>query len=152
MSTAQYLVRTPREAHEVLNEIFQVQIKPHTAHGRPGIVTWQTVSAYRRHQLRKMFHGPVLRDIAEQVWVPDPAGTGRVRYMAKVWKEFFSQLFIAPTFESYTVRSTGEVKLRECHRSTEALDDDAFAEFLLQVQAFAVVDLNVTFTEQDDQP
>ena len=152
MSTAQYLVHTPREAHEVLNELFQGQIKPHTAHGHPGIVTWQTVSAYRRHQLRKMFHGPVLRDIAHQVWVLDPTGTCRIRYTPKAWKQYFAELFIEPTFETYTVRSTGEVKLRECHRSTEALDDDAFAEFLLQVQAFAVVDLNVTFTEQDDQP
>lgn len=149
MTTASYVVHSPREAHQVLNDLFQGTIKPHTKKGHPGIVSWQTVSAYRRHQLRKLFHGPVLKDIAEQVWVPDGQG-GRARWAPLAWKLFFAQLFIAPAFEEYTVRRTGEVKVRERRRSTEELGDDEFAEFILQVQAFAVVDLGVEFTEQED--
>jgi hypothetical protein len=104
--------------------------------------------------MRKFFHGPVLRDIAEQVWLLDEQRGVRVRYAPPAWKELFRQWFVAPTFEEFTVKRTGEVKLRERRRSTEELSDDEFAVFLLQVQAFAVLDLGVEFTEleREDEP
>ncbi len=149
MTTRSVLVASPRQAHAAVTELYQQEIKPHTKHGAAGIVSWTTVNEHRRHQLRKMFHGPVLKDIAEQVWLRDPV-TGRdIRYVPLAWKRYFAELFIEPTFESYTVKATGEVKVRQRRRSTEELDDDAFAEFLLQVQAHAVVELGVTFTEQE---
>ena len=149
MTTRSVVVTSPRSAHIAVTELFQQEIKPHTARGAAGIVTWTTVNEYRRHQLRKFFHGPVLNDIAEQVWVYDAATGCRVRYMPKVWKEYFRQLFVAPTFEEYTVKRTGEVKVRECRRSTEDLSDDQFAEFVLQVQAYSVTELDVVFQERE---
>ncbi|MNR50088.1 hypothetical protein D3C85_1695540 [compost metagenome] len=50
------------------------------------------------------------------------------------------------------MRGTGEIKVRQRRRSTEALTDDEFSEFLLKVQAHAVTELGVVFTEQEDQP
>jgi hypothetical protein len=150
MTSASYIVSSPRQAHEVVTELYQNQIKPHTKTGAKGLITWQTVNAYRRHQLRKMFHGPVLRDIAQQVWVRDAITGCRIRYTPIAWKLFFAQLFIEPTFEEYTVKATGEVKVRERRRSTEELGDDAFAEFVLQVQAWAAVEYGVEFTEQEN--
>lgn len=150
MTTRSVLVASPRQAHAAVSELFQQEIKPHTAKGAHGIVSWQTVNDFRRHQLRKMFHGPVLRDISMQVWMPDPV-TGRdIRYVPLAWKHHFANLFIEPTFEEYTVKKTGEVKVRERRRSTEELSDDEFAEFLLQVQAWAVTEHGVEFEEQDD--
>lgn len=152
MTTRSVIVHCPRAAHAAVTELFQQEIKPHTARGDAGIVSWQTVNDYRRHQLRKLFHGPVLKDIAEQVWMPDPL-TGRdIRYVPLAWKRYFAELFIEPTFEEYRVKSTGEIKVRQRRRSTEELSDDEFAEFLLQVQAHAVVEWAVTFTEQDGHP
>jgi len=149
MTSRSFTVANPREAHQVLIELFQQEIKPHTRTGARGRIIWQTESDYYRHQLRKLFHGPVLRDIAFQVWVPDPYTGCRVRYVPLVWKRHFAELFIEPDFEEYTVKATGEVKVRECRRSTEALSDDNFAEFLLQVLAYAVIEWSVVFTEQD---
>lgn len=151
MTSASYVVSSPVEAHQVVSALYQNQIKPHTAKGAKGRLIWQTVNDYYRHQLRKLFHGPVLRDISLQVWVRDPITGCRVRYTPAAWKHLFAQMFIEPTFEEYTVRATGEVKVRERRRSTEELDDDTFAEFVTQVQAFAVVDLGVEFTEQDHE-
>lgn len=151
MTSASYVVSSPVEAHRVVSELFQNQIKPHTSKGAAGRIVWETVNDHRRHQLRKLFHGPVLRDIAEQVWLRDPITGCRVRYHPLTWKRYFAELFIEPTFEEYTVKATGEVKVRQRRRSTEELSDDAFAEFLTQVQAFAVVDLGVEFTEQDPE-
>lgn len=149
MTSRSYIVASPRQANEILNHLYQQDIKPHTAKGARGRIRWETVSQYYRHQLRKLFHGPVLRDISLQVWVRDPITGCRVRYAPAAWKLLFAQIFIEPTFEEYTVKSTGEVKVRERRRSTEELNDDEFQEFVTQVQAFAVVDLGVEFTEQD---
>lgn len=151
MTSRSYIVASPRQAHEVLNALFQQDIKPHTSKGQRGRIRWETVTRHYRHQLRKLFHGPVLRDIALQVWVRDEVTGCRVRYTPAAWKLLFAQMFIDPTFEEYTVKSTGEVKVRERRRSTEELNDDEFQEFLTQVQAFAVVDLGVEFTEQDEE-
>lgn len=151
MATRSVVVNSPRSAHAAVRELYLQDIKPHTKRGAKGRITWETVNDHRRHQMRKFFHGPVLRDIAEQVWLLDEQRGVRVRYAPMVWKYFFRELFVEPTFEEFVVRSTGEVKVRECRRSTEALSDDEFAVFLLQVQAFAVVDLGVEFTEwQED--
>lgn len=149
MTTRSVMVASPRAAHAAVVDLFQHEIKPHTKTGAKGIVTWQTVDDYHRHQLRKMLHGAVLRDIAEQVWLWDGRVGERVRYAPLVWKRFFADLFIEPTFQEYTVRATGEVKVRERRRSTEELSDDEFAEFLMQVTAFGAVDLGVEFTEQE---
>lgn len=149
MTTATFIVRSPREAHQVVSDLYREAIKPHTSKGAAGRLTWETVNQFKRHQLRKMFHGYVLRDISLQVWVEQPDGK-KVRYAPLAWKQFFAQLFIEPTFEEYTVRATGEVKVRERRRSTEDLNDDEFAEFLLQVQAFACIDLDVEFTHQSE--
>ena len=149
MTTRSVLVASPRAAHQAVVDLFQHEIKPHTKRGAAGIVTWQTVDEYHRHQMRKMFHGPVLKDISEQVWVEDTITGCRVRYVPLAWKHYFAELFIAPTFEEYTVRKTGEVKVRQRRRSTEELTDDEFSEFLIQVQAHAVTEWGVEFTEQE---
>lgn len=151
MSSASYVVSSPREAHQVVSELYQTQIKPHTAKGAKGRLIWQTVNQHHRHQLRKLFHGPVLRDISEQVWLWDGRVGERVRYAPLVWKEFFRSMFIEPEFEEYVARGTGEVRVRERRRSTEDLSDDQFAEFLLQATAFACTELGVEFTEPDPE-
>ncbi|MBT2326096.1 hypothetical protein J7E62_27585 [Variovorax paradoxus] len=150
MTTRSILVASPREAHRAVSELFQQEIKPHTSKGAAGRLIWQTVNDYHRHQLRKLFHGPVLRDIAFQIWVPDPYTGCRVRYVPLVWKRHFAELFIEPDFEEYTTRD-GEIKVREKRRSTESLSDDDFAEFLLQVLAYAVIEWSVVFTEHDHE-
>ncbi len=81
-----------------------------------------------RHELRKLFHGPVLGDIAEQVWVRQEDGTSR-RYGREVWKEWFRQRFLRG-------------------RSTEDLTDERFHLFILAVQAEAASEMGVTFHER----
>ncbi|MGI4776933.1 MAG: hypothetical protein ACRYGA_02250 [Janthinobacterium lividum] len=148
----QRLLDSPRSARETFRELFDIATEK-TRTGAHYLLQLVSVNDVRRHQLRKLFHGPVLRDISEQVWVLDDARGVRVRYTPAAWKHYFAQLFIAPTFEEYTVKRTGEVKVRECRRSTEALSDDEFADFVLQVQAHAVVEWSVEFTEQhQEQP
>lgn len=79
-----------------------------------------------RHQLRKLYHGVVLKQIAEQ-YRPD----GRIWSIA-AWKEFFRDWFCPD-------------------QSTEDLYDDDFAELVLQVMAFACMEMNVVFTEEDHE-
>jgi hypothetical protein len=146
----QRLLSSPRSAHEAALELYGIA-KEKTKTGARYLMQLISTNDYYRHKLRKAFHGPVLRDIAEQVWVLDERRGVRVRYVPLAWKHYFAELFIEPTFEEYTVKKTGEVKLRQRRRSTEELLDDEFAEFLLKVQAHAVTELGVVFTEQEDQ-
>lgn len=131
MSTQAVLCTSPVQAHQAVCDLFRNRIKRDTAMGRAGVLTWASSDRERRHQLRKAFHGPVLRDIAEQVWLYCPDAGCRVRYMPRAWKEYFRQLFLGP-----------EV-------STESLSDDEFADFVEQVRAHAAVELGVTFHDQE---
>lgn len=149
MTTVSVLVANPRHAHQAVNDLFQQEIKPHTRTGAQGLITWTTINDHRRHQQRKMFHGPILGDIAEQVWMPDPVTGKAIRYTPLAWKHHFANLFIEPTFEERLDKVTGQLKVAERRRSTEELTDDQFADFLLKVQAYAVVDLGVEFSEQE---
>lgn len=148
MTTIARHITTPRQAHEAMNMLFRDVIKPHTvAHGQ-GVLTWQTASDYRRHQLRKMFHGPVLATIAEQVWMHDAAGK-LVRYSKKAWKLALAQEFLPARFEEYTT-AAGEIKTRQLRASTEAASDDEFQLFVTEVMAWAAVDHGVEFPEEED--
>lgn len=147
----QRLLDSPRAARETFRELFDIATEK-TRTGARYLLQLVSVNEAKRHQLRKLFHGPVLGDIAEQVWVIDESRGVRVRYTPAAWKHYCAQLFIAPTFEEYTVKKTGEVKLRECRRSTESLTDDEFADFVLQVQAHFVTEWDVEFTEQPQGP
>jgi hypothetical protein len=96
----------------------------------------------RREQLRRAFHGPVLKDISDQVWVPHSDGR-RYQYSKAAWKLFFADLFDAPLVEVTT--PDGEIQLRP---STEGFDDEAYAQFIKKVEAHAATEWGVTFTEK----
>ena len=83
-------------------------------------------TAYR-HQLRKLLHGSVLRDISAQVAVRQQDGS-MAHYGCGVWKEWLRG------------RLNGG-------RSTEALSDDDYKAFILRVEAFAASEMGVTFEE-----
>ncbi len=148
MTTIARHITSPRQAHGVMNLMYQEVIKPYTqAHGH-GVLIWQTASDYRRHQLRKMFHGPVLTAIAEQLLLPDSTGK-KVRWTKAAWKKALSQEFLPARFEEYTTPA-GEIKVRELRASTEAVDDDTFADFVLEVTAWAANE-GVQFPEEEQE-
>lgn len=94
----------------------------------------------RREQLRRAFHGPILRDFALQVWVPQPDGT-KQRYAPAAWKILLSQLYAVPVIE---LRHDGEI---DVEYSTERLTDDEYHEMLLECQVLGI-ELGITFTEK----
>ncbi len=149
MSELAIRLTSPRQAREDIAQAYRETLLPDLRRGRHWILTLQTSDAYFRHQLRKLYHGYILRDISEQAWAWCPFANAWVRYAKPVWKRFFSEMFIPATFQEYTVRGTGEIKLRQLRLSTEALSDDAFQLFLLQVQAYATGDLGVVFEEME---
>jgi hypothetical protein len=142
-------ITTPRQASETVNFLWRDVIKPHTvAHGE-GVLIWQTASTYRRHQLRKMLHGPVLGAIAEQIWLTDPATGQRVRYSKRVWKQYLAEQFLPPRFEEYATRA-GELRMRKLRDSTEAASDDELQLFVTEVMAWAAVEYGVEFPDEEE--
>lgn len=145
----QHIVEDRQSAHAAATALYGAA-KRGTKAGRRYLMQLVSAEPERRHQLRKMFHGPVLTDISQQVWLRDPATGKQYRNTPAIWKAFFASMFIAPEFEEQVV--DGRTLVVECHRSTEHLSDDQFAEFALQAIAFAVTDLGVEFTEEGPQP
>jgi hypothetical protein len=118
----------PRQSHEAANTLFKRFIKPHTAQGGRGRLTWETIDPSTRAGMRRMFHGFILPDLAEQ--------TG---YSQEAWKAWLTEKFVPPQLDADG---------REVEKHTEAMSDEQYATFLLEVQAFAVVDADITFTEK----
>lgn len=135
-------VRSPREAHEAVVELYQTCMKPYLRKGARGRITWQTVNSELRHELRKMFHGPILADFSEQVWLRDPHTGRQVRYAPAAWKEHLKDLFCPMRLDPRTNRM---------EKSTELLSDDEFSQFIEECRAYGVVDLGIEFTEKDEE-
>ena len=131
-------VASQAQGHSASVDLWRNHIKPHTAAGGIGRVTWEPIDPDSREAMRGKFHGPVLTEIAEQVRLIDPETGLRVRYTPAVWKEHLKDLFCPLTQD----------KAGNWNRSTERLSDPHYATFITASQAYAVMDLNVEFTEQ----
>jgi frataxin-like iron-binding protein CyaY len=147
VTTLQFRVASPREAHDTVVGLYQGVMKPHTRTGAAGVITWQTENEWLRMKMRAAFHGPILKAISEQVWFTDEASGRRFRYSRSVWKEFLKVQFLNPKLEERVDQVTGELKPTLCCTSTEELSDDEYLEFLMEVQSFAILDLGVVFEE-----
>ena len=99
---------------------------------------------------RKFFHGVLLKQIAEQVRMPD--GT---RYMPKVWKEYFRELLLPSKYVMVAVPKWDD-KLgrlvqprrktpRRVKTSTEDLSDKQYGDLIEQTIAHATMELGVVF-------
>lgn len=95
-----------------------------------------------RHQLRKQFHGPILTAFSEQVWLYDPNAQRRVRYTKQAWKTHLARQFLE-------LQMDDEGRIVD-PPSTELVDDETYRLFLLEVQAYGVVDLNIAFPEVEE--
>ena len=131
----------PKQGHQVANMVFQQYIKPETQKGARGRLIWEPLDTAYRHQLRKLFHGPLLTDFSEQVWLIDPVTDARVRYVPSVWKRHLKDLFCQTHFDAAG---------NELPKSTEALNDEDFADFILACQAYGVIDCGIAFTDLDN--
>jgi hypothetical protein len=142
------VVSSPVEAHQVINGLYREVVKPHTAKGAQGVLSWQTMSSWLHERHRAAFHGPVCKAFAEQVWFKDAETGRRFRYSRRTWKEFLKQEFLVPKVEEFIQRrgATEEVAVRLRRLSTEDLSDDEYQEFLMEVQAFGI-EWNVNFEE-----
>ena len=94
-----YDVDSPRRANEAANHLYQQVMKPHTKTGARGRLIFETVNTHLRHELRKMFHGPILNDFAWQVWLPDPVTGKARRFTPAVWKQHLKDLFCPAQFD-----------------------------------------------------
>lgn len=133
-----YDVADQRQGHMAALNLWQHHIKPHTRDGGIGRLSWEPIDPESREAMRKLFHGPLLTDFAEQVWLTDPAAGQQVRYMPAVWKEHLKDLFCPLT----------QAKDGTWGKSTERLSDAHYADFITACQAYGVMDLGVEFTEQ----
>lgn len=130
-------VATPAQGYSASVDLWKNHIKPHTFEGGIGRIVWEPIDPNSREAMRKLFHGPVLLEISEQVRLIDPETGQRVRYAPAVWKKHLKDLFCPLTMAPDGTWS----------KSTERLSDPHYATFITASQAYAVMDLGVEFSE-----
>lgn len=122
-------IANPRQGHMAINNVWRHLIKPCTSAGGRGRLTWESIDLDTRAGMRKFFHGFLLPDFANT--------TG---YSQAAWKAWLTENFCPAQFDA----DGHEVD----QKSTEAMTDSQYSDFLLQVQAFGCVDVGIEFTEQ----
>ena len=89
---------------------------------------------------RGYYHGVVLTEIAEQVRVNGE------RYVMKVWKEYFREMFLGDRWELMVVPGQKRKKRRKVRVSTEDLGVRGYAKLIEQVTAHAGTEWGVRFS------
>lgn len=118
-----------RQGHMAVVNVYQHHVKPHVRAGGRGRLIWEPINTETRAGMRRLFHGFILKDFA--------AYTGE---SVEAWKRWLTDKFCPPQFDE---------EGNELKKSTERMSDDEFAIFLLEVQAFGVMDVGLEFTEQE---
>lgn len=125
-----YDVADQRTGHIATVNLWRHHVKKDTGAGMRGRLTWEPIDPNTRAGMRKLFHGFILKDFADH--------TG---YSVEAWKRWLTDQFCPPQFDA----AGNEV----AQKSTEAMNDEQYARFLLEVQAFGVLDVGLEFTEQE---
>lgn len=123
-----YDVTDRRQGHMAVVNLYQHHIKADIGRGLRGRLTWEPINTETRAGMRAYFHGILLKDFA--------AYTGE---SVEECKRQLTEEFCPPQFDN-----TGT----ELKKSTERMSDAEYSDFLLQVEAFCVVDTGIEFTEQ----
>lgn len=96
-------------------------------------------------QQRRFFHGPVLGQISEHVYV------GGIRYTTDVWKEHFRKMYLPDTFRMLRLPGQKRATPQRVRHSTEDLGPRLYSEHIEQVIAYAVTEFGVEFRFDADE-
>lgn len=123
-----YDVIDPRSGHLAALNLYRDAIKPATRQGGCGRLTWEDANPTTRAGMRKAFHGYVLKAFVDQ--------TG---YSQKEMKDILTWQFCPDQFDD-----DGEL-VGEFEKSTEAMTDSQFAQFLIDVEVWGARELGLLF-------
>lgn len=143
------VVRSREEAHEAVSAGYTLA-KVLLADDRPVRIEVREDDEPLSIRQRKFFHGVLLKQIAEQVRMPD--GT---RYMPAVWKEYLRDLLLPAKFvmskrprwdaELGTLVAQKRATPRKVKTSTEDLTDRQYSDLIERTIAHATTELGVVF-------
>ena len=94
---------------------------------------------------RGFLHAAVLPQIAEQVYVENPASKKRERFVAEIWKEHLHKLFIPDKWEMRKMPGAKRATPHRVRVSSEQLGVKRYAEWIDRIIDHAVLELGVEF-------
>lgn len=109
-------------ARQCIGGMYRHGIKPAIVRGGAVRVWFEVLDPTHRHQLRKLFNGPLLDQISRKALIYG------VRWTKTAWKQFFKDEL-----------NQGD--------STEGMGDEEMQLFCLQVCVFACMEMGVRFDE-----
>lgn len=131
----------PQQAHAALAQHAWPWVKEQTAHGRELVAEFRLLDDAITQEQRGYYHAVVLAEIAAFAC---PNGQ---QFPAKVWKEFFREMFLGSKEVSCVNPMTGLEERKQVRISTEDLGVAGYARFIDQVIAFAATELGVEVSE-----
>lgn len=138
------LWKEPDQAGKSLNGTVVPWCKAQFAAGHQLAVEIRLAEDAKTDAQRRMYHGVILKQIAEQA---KPNGQ---KFPLAVWKEHFRSEFLG--FKTVTCINplNGKKSRRRVRKSTEDLSVKCYAALIERVTAFAATELGVTFAEQGE--
>lgn len=94
---------------------------------------------------RGFLHASVLPQIADQVWVTNPANGKRERFVADTWKEYYHKLYIP---DKWAMRKMPGAKKKTPHRervSSEQIGVRRYSEWIDKIIDHATAEWGVQF-------
>lgn len=89
---------------------------------------------------RRFLHGPVLRQIAEQVKLPDGS-----RFTEDIWKEYLKKRLLKPEWKVYRLPGAKKATPHRVAPSTERLGIRAYAKFIDESIDYMTAEWGVQF-------
>lgn len=128
-------VKDRKSGHVAVLNLYQHVIKPHVRIGGCGRLTWEDITPITRSGMRRSFHGFMLKEFSLH--------TGHSQAEMKAW---LTWKFCPAQFDA------DDQLVGDYEKSTEAMSDSQFAQFLSEVRAFGEGFLHMVFPEPPSQP
>ena len=129
------------QAGQSLNGQVVPWCKERMAEGKQVIASFEVAEDTRSLQQLRFYWGPMLGDISEQATI------GGQKYSKDAWHELFKRQHLPRRIRKSKVAGRGRPVVSVSLGSTKGLSVRRMSEFIEKVQAFAVTDLGVTFSE-----
>lgn len=137
-------LHSPAQAHKAFADAW-LTVKASLLAGRKMVLTVDDFEDKLTTQQRKYYHGFILNEVAKQASIE-----GR-KYGLQIWKEHFRDKYLGDEVVTEINPMTGVEARRLIRKSTEGLGVKGYNLLIEQVTAYAVTDLNVSFTMDFDE-
>lgn len=135
------ICKTKEQAHQAASQGY-THAQAILANEKPVRFLVQEYEEDRTLEANRYYWGACLKEISEQAMI------GGDRYIAEAWHELFRRQFLGYKIKKVHVAGRKKATVIRSLKSTRDLKIKSFSKYIEEIQAFAVTELGVVFTEK----